>query len=68
MSTLKSHYRNGGTDSHQPSYTFTVVKGSFIKQIRLDDYRLSCLIGVSEKLDRLLPEAFRLRYATEVTK
>lgn len=68
LSTLKSHYQNVGTDSHRPGYTFTVVKGDFVKQIRLDKYRLNCLSSVSEKLDRLLPEAFRLRYDTEVTK
>ncbi|MCA8830217.1 hypothetical protein [Hymenobacter pini] len=68
LSGLKSSYQGKSTDTDMPGYTFTVVKGSFVKQINLYEYRLRCLYDVSVKLDALLPEAFRLNYATNTAK
>ncbi|RSK25216.1 hypothetical protein [Hymenobacter metallilatus] len=68
LSGLKNSYQGKSTDTDMPGYTFMVVKGSFAKQINLYEYRLRCLYDVSVRLDALLPEAFRLNYATYTAK
>lgn len=68
LSALKEEYQPLSTNTDMPHYTFTIVKGSFVKKINLYEYQLSCLSDVSRRLDDLLPEAFRLNYATYTAK
>jgi hypothetical protein len=68
LSDFKNDYQGKSTDTDTPGYIFTIVKGSFVKEINLYQYRLRCLYDVSVRLDALLPDAFHLNYTAHLAK